>query len=279
MTLTFRECIYTIIDGKYTLNGTEKIWLMAGLVILCAAVGYLLGSLNFGVIISRLIYRDDVRHHGSGNAGATNMLRVYGKGAAAATLAGDMLKCVAAVLLGSLIWIDGAYLAGLFCVVGHVAPCWYGFKGGKGVASMAVVILMTNPIVFVIMLAIFLIIALSTKFVSLASVMGALLYPVVLNAFDKSGTGVLFAFAMSAIVVFMHRSNIRRLLEKTEPKTSLFGKPASEDGASLNDGDGAGNAEAHREKKTNLGGVPGTRNTKSRKEKSSGRTGTSKKKK
>lgn len=262
--LTFRECLYTFIDNRFTMSGNQKILLMVGLVILCAAAGYLLGSMNFAIIISKLRYRGDIRKHGSGNAGATNMLRTYGRGAAAATLAGDMLKCVAAVLLGSLIWIDGAYLAGLFCVIGHVFPIWHRFKGGKGVASMAVVILMTNPIVFVIMFSVFIIIVASTKYVSLASIMGALLYPLVLNAFDKSGSGVLMAFLMSAIVVIMHRGNIKRLLDKTESRTELFGKKKkslSDISENASDG-GSQKNESQPQPKVNLGGIPGSRGTK-----------------
>lgn len=240
MTVFFKDSLYFWLDRRFELSQAQQMALIAGLIFTSAAVAYMLGSLNFSVIISRLKYRDDIRLYGSGNGGATNMLRTYGRGAAAVTLAGDMLKCVLAVLAGSLLWgSDGAYIAGLFCVVGHVFPCWHRFKGGKGVAAMAVVVLMTNPLVFIVLFAVFAGIVLTTKFVSLASIMCSLLYPIILNAFippeQKTGTDIIMAFLISVIVFFMHHKNMKRLLEKTEPKTELFKKkpriPAPDDSA------------------------------------------------
>lgn len=181
-------------EGNPTLTGLITI----GGILLCMIIPYLLGSLNFGVIISGKKYNDDVRKHGSGNAGATNMLRTYGKKAAILTMLGDMLKAVVAVGFGYLVLniniadtttdevirlVDpmGAAIAGLFVMLGHMFPCFFKFKGGKGVATAAMVILMIDPITFLICLLTFIIIVAGTKFVSLGSIMGLILYPIVLD--------------------------------------------------------------------------------------------------
>ena len=132
-----------------TLN-TVLVCLAFVAIILCA---YLLGSVNFAIIISGKKYKDDIRSHGSKNAGMTNMMRTYGKGAAALTLGGDALKAVISCIIGYLVMGQfGAYAAGLFCMLGHVFPLYYGFKGGKGVVTAAATVLMTDPIVFLILI-------------------------------------------------------------------------------------------------------------------------------
>ncbi len=210
----------------------------AGGVLLCMVIPYLLGSLNFGVIISGKKYNDDVRNHGSGNAGTTNMLRTYGKKAAIFTLLGDMLKAVIAVGIGYLVLnIDiratvdgevvrifdpmGAAIAGLFVMLGHMFPCFFKFKGGKGVATAAMVILMIDPITFLICLLTFVIIVVGTKFVSLGSIMGMILYPIILNAFQPNRGSNMFSVIMAILVVWAHRENIKRLLAGKESKISL----------------------------------------------------------
>ena len=215
-----------------------------GGVLLCMVIPYLLGSFNFGLIISNKKYNDDIRTHGSGNAGTTNMLRTYGKGAAILTMLGDMLKAVVAVALGYLILnlnvvsADGASpasdplgaaIAGLFVMLGHMFPCFFKFKGGKGVATAAMVILMIHPISFVVCLLTFIIIVVGTKFVSLGSIMGLILYPIVLNAFEPSRGSNVFAIIMAVLVVWAHRENIKRLLAGKESKISLFKKKPAPD--------------------------------------------------
>lgn len=219
-----------------------------GGIILCIVIPYLLGSVNFGVIISKKEYNDDVRTHGSGNAGATNMLRTYGVKAAVLTMAGDMLKAVIAVGLGYLIvgtnvvltdpetgealrYVDqfGAAIAGLFVMLGHMFPIFFKFKGGKGVATSAMVILMISPITCLFCLVIFLIIVIGTKYVSLGSIMGLIFYPILLSAFSggQNPTASIMAVLMALAVVFMHRENIKRLASGTERKISL-GKKKTE---------------------------------------------------
>ena len=225
---------------KLGIEGTA--WAMLtimGGVLICMVIPYLLGSFNFGLIISKKKYNDDIRNHGSGNAGTTNMLRTYGKGAAVLTLIGDMLKAVIAVMIGylvlnlqikdpnsgSILYYDklGASIAGLFVMLGHMFPCFYKFKGGKGVATAGTVVLMINPIVFAILFIVFLIIVIGTKYVSLGSIMGLSLYPIVLVAFDGPGSAALFAVAMACLVVYKHKDNIKRLRDGKESKLS-FGK-------------------------------------------------------
>ena len=226
-------------------NTTAASLLTIGGVLLCIIIPYLLGSLNFGVIISRKKYRDDVRTHGSGNAGTTNMLRTYGAKAAILTMAGDMLKAVVAVALGYLLIgahaINaegtkivpvnefGAAIAGFFVMMGHMFPIFFKFKGGKGVATSAMVVLMISPISFVICTLIFIIIVVGTRFVSLGSVMGMIFYPIILNAFSggQNPTASIMAVFMTLAVVFMHRENLKRLMTGTESKISFKkSKPA-----------------------------------------------------
>ncbi len=215
-----------------------------GGVLLCIVVPYLLGSVNFGLIISNKKYHDDIRTHGSGNAGTTNMLRTYGTTAAIMTMLGDMLKAVVAVGLGYLIvgtnvvltdpatnetfrYVDqfGAAIAGLFVMLGHMFPIFFKFKGGKGVATSAMVILMISPISCLFCFIIFVIIVVGTRYVSLGSIMGLIFYPILLTAFSggQNPTACIMAVLMALAVVFMHRENIKRLRDGNERKIS-FGK-------------------------------------------------------
>lgn len=219
-----------LLNGFYSANSMSNNILYLFFVLLCIIIPYLIGSLNFAVIISKSRYADDVRKHGSGNGGMTNMLRTYGKRAAALTLFGDMAKAVVAVLFGcSLLGLFGGYLASFFVVFGHMFPVFFKFKGGKGVATTGAAILVLYPTVFAVMLLCFVIVVVGTKYVSLASIMSALLYPVLVNRFDvlfglEFGFDSLFAFMTTLFVVFMHRSNIKRLMSGTESKISLFKK-------------------------------------------------------
>ena len=138
--------------------------------IVLTVVPYLLGSINFAIIISGKSYGDDVRSHGSGNAGMTNMLRTYGKKAAALTLLGDAFKAILAAIVGYyMMGMYGAYIAGFFCVLGHTFPIFFKFKGGKGVATSGMVIFMISPITGVFCLLTFLVVVFGTRYVSLGS--------------------------------------------------------------------------------------------------------------
>ena len=192
--------------------------------LICTVIPYLLGSINFAVIISSKTYNDDVREHGSGNAGMTNMLRLYGKKAAALTLVGDALKAIIAALVGFfMMGLLGAYIAGFFCIFGHMFPIFFKFKGGKGVVTTAASMLMCNPIVFIILLILFVLIVYIWRYISLASIMCVLLYPVVLSGVDTvliGGSGIYMVFAVltTVLVVIKHKDNLKRLLEGKENK-------------------------------------------------------------
>ena len=189
--------------------------------ILVLFIGYLLGSFNFATFISKRTYKEDIREHGSGNAGMTNMMRTYGKKAAALTLLGDALKAIIAVIIGYiLIGTDGAYVAGIGSMIGHTWPLYYNFKGGKGVVTAIVMILCTNFWVGIILLLLFVGIVAATKYISLGSIMGALMYPILLSNFNGLNTIVklICAFLVTILLVFNHRSNIKRLYEGKENK-------------------------------------------------------------
>ncbi|MBQ8403949.1 MAG: glycerol-3-phosphate 1-O-acyltransferase PlsY [Clostridia bacterium] len=203
-------------------------------IVLCVVVPYLLGSLNFAVIISKKRYKDDVRSHGSGNAGATNMLRTHGKSAAVLTLLGDLLKAVVSVVFALFLMPgDGfAYIAGLCCMLGHAFPIYYNFKGGKGVVVAAGTMLVLNPVVFLICIIVWILIILLTRYVSLAAIVAAVLFPL-LNFFlyvkDYFMTAdyivpysfllkSIFSVLMGVLIVWLHRENIVRLAKGTENK-------------------------------------------------------------
>ena len=209
--------------GQFDWTGDAAFAAAIAGVFLCVVIGYLLGSLNSAIIISHLFLRRDIRAHGSKNAGATNMLRTFGKRYAVMTLALDMIKAAVATALGFLVCniFIGAPVAGFFCIFGHMFPLYYRFKGGKGVACTAIVALMIDPWTFLVMFFCFFAIVLMTRFVSLASIMCAFLYPLLLNAFFPGGWVVLMGILTTCFVVFMHRENIKRLYEGKESKIDL----------------------------------------------------------
>ncbi|MBQ2766026.1 MAG: glycerol-3-phosphate 1-O-acyltransferase PlsY [Clostridia bacterium] len=206
------------------------LWIIALLTLLGAVIAYLLGGLNFAIIISKYKFKDDIRRFGSGNAGMTNMLRTYGKAAAAFTLLGDMAKAAVSVLIGTLLAGEaGAYIAGLACVLGHAFPCYYSFKGGKGIVVTATMLLCLEPLVFLILFAIFVLIVLSTKYLSLGSIIGMLIYPLLLNRMypflnggvPEGAVAAIVSILNTILVIWLHRENIKRLMEGKENKFSL----------------------------------------------------------
>ena len=196
--------------------------------ILAAAAANLLGSVSFAVVVSKGLYHQDVRQFGSGNAGMTNILRTYGKKAAALTLAGDFLKGIAAVVIGRLIFaamgvtlFDGAYVGGLFAILGHLYPVYFGFRGGKGILTSIGIIAVINPLVFVGLLIIGLPLIFLTKIVSVGSLAGAVCYPILTLLVDSFQGGISwldfsFSVVIALLVIWMHRANIKRLLNGTE---------------------------------------------------------------
>lgn len=209
-----------------------EIFLQILALLLAAVAAYLIGSINFAIIITRLFAKKDIRDYGSGNAGMTNVLRTLGKGPAVLVTLGDFCKGVAAVLVGRLILqllgggipFYGDYFLGLFAMLGHCFPIFYGFRGGKGILVSAGVILVLNWRVLLIILAVFLIVVAFTRTVSLGSISAAAAYPVstlivdLLRKAPHPFLNALSALVIGGIVILMHRSNIKRLLNGTENK-------------------------------------------------------------
>ncbi|HAL63612.1 MAG TPA: acyl-phosphate glycerol 3-phosphate acyltransferase [Clostridiales bacterium] len=223
---------------------------------LLAFLAYLAGSINTSVILSKSMYGEDVRDSGSGNAGATNMLRTYGAGIAVLTLICDILKGALLVLLAT--WLDVIfssyfknspmtdferiylldnlkYIVGIFAVLGHDFPIWFGFRGGKGVATSLGVILALNPIIGLIVLIIALLIMIFSRYVSLGSVIGAVVYPFIVltyilaggESFTENIVYIIMAFSLAFLLIIKHHSNIKRLKNGTE--NMLFAKKSGED--------------------------------------------------
>lgn len=216
------------------------------LIVLAVALeAYLLGSIDTGILVSKFVYHDDVRRHGSGAAGMTNMLRTFGKKAAAMTALGDVLKGVLAVCIGR--WLFGfmsgqvfsqylgIYLAAILAIIGHLKPLYFGFKGGKGVLVAGGAILAVQPVLLPFLVVIFLICLIPTGMVSLGSIVMAVCYP-----FLTLGYGLYMGLAphdlavsttgaaiMGIMIIYMHRANIQRIREGKEYRFGHKGKDSN----------------------------------------------------
>lgn len=190
---------------------------------------YFIGSVNCSVLISRIAFHDDIRKYGSKNAGTTNMNRTYGTKVAVLTLLGDMLKGVVAVLPALiLLGHNVAYICAVLCILGHCFPIYFGFKGGKGVATAAAVVLVLDLPSFLVLLIVFVTLVVATRYISLGSIMIALLFPVVLNSLTQLFTGdvpsgmmSICSVALAAILFIRHIPNIKKLMNGTESKFSF----------------------------------------------------------
>ncbi len=177
--------------------------------------GYLLGSVPFGLLLTRMAGLGDVRNIGSGNIGATNVLRTGNKGLAAATLLLDALKGTAAVLIAGRYGPDPAVIAGFGAFIGHLYPVWLRFRGGKGVATYLGVLLGLLPLGFLIFAVIWLLVAFASRYSSLAALIAAIVVPVALFVLGYIQIAELLT-VMSAITIWKHRANIGRLLSGQE---------------------------------------------------------------
>ena len=185
---------------------------------LIAVVGYLLGSVSSSILLSRGALGKDVRKEGSGNAGATNMTRVFGWKAGVITLLGDMFKAGAATWLGYLLLGDlGLAIGGIACMSGHCFPVFHKFKGGKGSSVGAALGLAIDWRVFVVIILAFLIVALLTKKVSAGSMTAAIAITVSSLIFAVSTPKLVLAICAMCLALFQHRENFKRLLKGTEP--------------------------------------------------------------
>lgn len=205
-------------------------------VLLVMLLSYFFGCFNGSFMVSHFIIRDDVRKHGSGNAGLTNFYRTYGAKYALLVIACDMGKTVAACLLGSFFfrclgWDGtlGTLLAGLGCELGHIFPVFYGFRGGKGILSGGTLVLLLNWRVAAVAWALFLLLWLTTRYVSLASITATCSAPITVYfvyAHNLIYTGLCLAVAV--LVVWCHRENIQRLLHGTEKKFKWHVNPTED---------------------------------------------------
>jgi glycerol-3-phosphate acyltransferase PlsY len=181
-------------------------------------IGYLLGSIPWGLVLTKLAGTQDLRSIGSGNIGATNVLRTGRKGLAAATLLLDALKGTAAVLVSGYVWgPNAAMLAGLGAFLGHLFPVWLKFRGGKGVAVYIGVLIGLLWPAAVAFCVIWLAVAFALRYSSLSALTASAITPLILWWFGQPALAALFAL-MTLLLIFMHRENIRRLLAGTEGK-------------------------------------------------------------
>lgn len=220
--------------------------------LLTMVISYLLGSCNSSILVVRFLKHEDIREHGSKNAGLTNTLRCYGKLPALLTLIGDLAKGIVAVILSILMfkliigsdfaenmpeWYPSVldeksigYISGFFAILGHIFPVYYGFKGGKGILVASSILIVIDPLTFAIIIPFFAIVLFITRYVSVSSISSAFFYPVltfILHYFvEKLPLSncimhvILVAFT-SALLIYMHRTNIKRLKEGTENKFSF----------------------------------------------------------
>ncbi len=206
--------------------------------IIVAVIAYLIGSINFSIILSKRMAGFDIREKGSGNAGTTNMLRAVGKKAAVITLICDILKGVVsiliAVLAGKIIKnLDNALLvqlAGIFVIIGHTFPIFFKFKGGKGIATSLGVLLMINWQIGLICLIFALVLMALTKMVSVGSIAAAILFPILVAFIDQNyivptsnsnWSYLVFSIIVALLVIFNHRANVQRILNGTENRLSF----------------------------------------------------------
>lgn len=221
-------------------------------IIVTAIVGYLLGSVNFAIIITGIVDKNkDIREMGSGNAGFTNVLRSVGKGPAIFTIVFDFIKAIIAVIIGGVLFSliasnseiqsmefssYGKYLAGFCCIAGHMFPIYFGFKGGKGVVTTAALMAVADWRVFIAVITLFLIVFLISKIISLGSLICAVFYPIAtflctffIDYIPSQGTenahsiiyvviSTLFTLLIGMCVIIKHKDNIKRLINGTEKK-------------------------------------------------------------
>ena len=203
--------------------------------LLTAVIAYFCGCFNGAVIVSKYILRDDVRKHGSGNAGLTNFYRTFGGPLTLVVILTDVFKAIVAILVGialfrnlvvddAIIVTLGKYWAGLFCLLGHMFPCMFGFKGGKGILSGGAIALMMDWRIALVVWGGFLVLAILTRYVSLGSLWAGASFPFISWYCYPNPIIVVLAFVIGGLVVWQHRGNAKRLLTGTERKFSFHRK-------------------------------------------------------
>ncbi|MGX4295783.1 glycerol-3-phosphate 1-O-acyltransferase PlsY [Bacillus sp. JK62] len=192
------------------------------LIALLIILAYVIGSIPSGLVVGKLAKGIDIREHGSGNLGATNAFRTLGVKAGSVVVAADILKGTLAAALPYLLHVPiHPLLAGVAAVVGHVFPVFAKFKGGKAVATSGGVLLFYAPLLFVTMVAVFFVFLFLTKFVSLSSMLTGI-YTIIYCLFVKDPYLLIVVTLLTAFVIYRHRANIKRIINKTEPKIKWF---------------------------------------------------------
>ncbi|MHB1392650.1 MAG: glycerol-3-phosphate 1-O-acyltransferase PlsY [Clostridia bacterium] len=194
--------------------------------VLVSVIAYLLGNCATAYLVSKFAAKIDIREYGSGNAGSTNVLRVLGAKAAALVFLGDVLKGVAAVLIGR--YIGGSYgelLAGIFVVAGHNWPIILGGKGGKGIATTIGLMIPIDPIMVVLIVIVGVTLIAVTRYVSLGSIAGIVIFPISMIITQKPIEYIIFSLVLTAMAIYKHRSNIERLVKGKESKLGRKTKP------------------------------------------------------
>ena len=201
--------------------------------VIIAVSAYLLGSLSFAIIVSKVSLGKDIRNYGSGNAGLTNAYRTMGAGKTLFVLIGDIAKGAAAISIGAyLAGPIGKLVAGIFVILGHMFPVYFGFRGGKGVLVGAVMLLLFDWRIFLVAFVLFFAAVFATRWISLGSILGAVSFPITTFAFYRDPVLTAMAFGMAVAVIFMHRSNIVRILHGEENKFSFKSKKTIEQSSS-----------------------------------------------
>lgn len=194
-------------------------------VVAVAVISYFLGCLNSSIIISKYFLKDDVRKYGSGNAGLTNFYRVFGKKNVVWVILLDVLKAVVSCLIGSALlgfflgWpVLGKYIAGLFCMLGHVFPCMFQFKGGKGVLSGGAIALMLDWRIALAVWAVFLVLVAFSRMVSLGSMGAAIVFPVMTVVVYRDLLLLVLSVCISVLICWRHKDNAKRIANGEENK-------------------------------------------------------------
>ena len=203
-------------------------------ILIMTVVPYILGCSNGSILVSKYILHDDIRQHGSGNAGMTNFLRVFGKKLIIPVVLFDILKAVISVLLGTLgvhlmqsagcdllVSVQGKYIASLCCELGHMFPAFFGLKGGKGILSGGFIAIMIDWRLALVVWGSFLILAVITKYVSLGSVSTGVWFPIISILLFPDPVVAVTSIAIGGLIIWCHRSNISRLIHGTESKFSI----------------------------------------------------------
>lgn len=219
-------------EGNYSITAQ---WIVTAYyllpVVVTVVAAYFLGCINGSILVSKYIFHDDIRTHGSGNAGLTNFYRTFGTKGVVGVLLSDILKAVIAVLLGAFLFghflgapMIGKILATTFVLLGHMYPVTFGFHGGKGVLSGVSAVLLIDWRIALIALAVFLVLVVCSRYVSLGSIGAAVTFMICLWLFYHNAVFEVMGVIPACLLIFAHRGNISRLLHGTENKFSLHRK-------------------------------------------------------